>query len=304
MAILNRLKKRRKHLAKFARRWPTNAYRVYDRDIPEYPWTVDVYGDHIYVQEIKHRQSRGQLEEVTDAVKEAFDVDDDHLHIRSRQRHDGQSQYEKRETEPCITHVNEGGLEFEVDLETYIDTGLFLDHRNLRRRVADEIRERAERGHSVRVLNLFCYTGAFSVWAAHAGASNVVSVDLSNTYLAWAQRNFERNGLDVGNHEFVRSDIMRFLPKHGQNYDFIILDPPSFSKSKKMEGTLEVQRDHALLINQSLNRLNRGGVLYFSTNLRTFELAQGNLIRTAEEISHLTVPEDFRSGIHRAFRFA
>ncbi len=303
MAFLNRLKKRKKHLAKFARRWPTDAYRVYDRDIPEYPWTVDMYGDHVFLQEIKHRQSRGQLDEVTEAVKSVFEVDDSNLHVRSRQRHDGQSQYEKRETEPCVLTVTEGELDFEVDLESYIDTGLFLDHRNLRRQVAEEIRERADKGHKVRVLNLFCYTGAFSVWAAHAGATQVVSVDLSNTYLAWAQRNFEKNNLDTFGHEFVRSDIMRFLPKHGQNYDFIILDPPSFSKSKKMEGTLDVQRDHALLINQSLNRLNRGGVLYFSTNLRTFELAEGNLIQTPEEISHMTVPEDFRPGIHRTFRF-
>ncbi len=299
----NRLQKRYRHLRKFAGRWPTNAFRVYDRDIPEYAWSVDVYADKVYLQNIKNRGDDDQLADVLDAIIEVIGVDELDIYYTERERQKGDSQYEKQADEGKRFVVTEGHLKFWVDLVKYVDTGLFLDHRNLRREVAEDVKAyRKELDRDPAVLNLFSYTGAFSVWAADAGA-RVTSVDMSNTYLSWSEANFELNNLDRTRHDFLREDIMQWLPRlqPHQKWDIIILDPPTFSTSKKMVDTLDVQRDHPFLINECLRHLHAGGKLYFSTNHRKFKLDQNALNSGAREITYKTMSEDFREGIHRAF---
>ena len=307
-AFLNRIKKRRKHLAKWARRWPTQAYRLYDRDMPEYPWSVDIYGEQVFLQEYPHWKADDaarakQREEVIAALCEVFEITRDHIFMRTRTRKKGSSQYERRDGDSGKKEfvVEEGGHRFLVNLSDYIDTGLFLDHRNTRREVAKTIRGMSG---TPRMLNLFCYTGAFSVWAACAGA-HTTSVDLSNTYLEWTERNLSLNHIDPAHHITTRSDILRWLPKEvslGRKYEVIVLDPPTFSRSKKMERDLDVQRDHVEMISRCLDLLTYNGVLYFSTNFRDFEL-DADLAKKAEEISNRSVPEDFRAGIHRSWLF-
>jgi 23S rRNA (cytosine1962-C5)-methyltransferase len=197
--------------------------------------------------------------------------------------------------------VAEGGHRFLVNLHAYLDTGLFLDHRNTRALVQSQARGR-------RFLNLFCYTGSFTVYAAAGGAGSSLSMDLSNTYLDWAGRNFELNGVDRRSHRLERADVLEWLAAAGSgepHFDLIVLDPPSFSASKAMRRTLDVQRDHPELLQRCAQLLAPGGILYFSTNLRTFRFdpaAAAGL--KGEEISTRTVPEDFRNRrIHRCWQF-
>lgn len=301
----NRLRKRYRHLKKFAGRWPTNAFRVYDRDIPEFAWSVDVYGDKVYLQNIKNRGDDDQLATVLDAIIQEIDVDELDIYYTERERQKGDSQYQKQAEEGERFVVTEGHLKFYVDLVKYVDTGLFLDHRNLRRQVAEDVKGyKKVLKRDPAVLNLFSYTGAFSVWAAEAGA-RVTSVDMSNTYLSWSEDNFDLNRLDRDRHDFLREDIMHWLPRlqPHQKWDIIILDPPTFSTSKKMHDTLDIQRDHPIMINDCLRHLHAGGRLYFSTNSRSFKLDQNALNSGAKEITHMTMSEDFREGIHTAFLF-
>jgi 23S rRNA (cytosine1962-C5)-methyltransferase len=293
----NRIKKRLKHLRKFAERWPTNAYRVYDWDIPEFPWSVDVYGDQIQLQYFQKNHTADQLDWVPERIQALFEVEADAVHFKERHRRFG-TQYEKLSESGSEFVVFEGPHQFYVNLDSYIDSGLFLDHRNLRREVAAEVGRRRR----PEVLNLFSYTGAFSVWSAAAGG-HVTTVDLSNTYLEWAQRNFELNKLNVREHNFVRSDILRWLPqqKKAEQFDVIVLDPPTWSRSKKMDGELDVQRDHPFMIRQCVRLLRPGGVIYFSTNYKGFKLELDDFELPVKEISNWTVPEDFKKTIHRAF---
>lgn len=304
--LVNRLKKRDRHLAKWAKRWPTNAYRVYDWDIPEWAFAVDRYADHVHLQQFVDRrrnaeQNDARLTRVIDVVADALDVPPERIHTKRRRRQKGGAQYLPLDGEDVELWVREGPHQFLVDLESHVDVGLFLDHREMRRMVADEVSSRG----SCRVLNLFAYTGAFSVWAAGAGAT-VTTVDLSNTYLGVARRNFERNGIDPQRHTFERSDCLRYLPqaaRRDETYDVVVLDPPTFSRSKKMERDLDIQRDHADLIRGSLALGRRGATLWFSTNFRGFEL-RNDLERdlVVEEMTHRTIPEDFSPGIHRSWR--
>lgn len=304
----NRLKKRSKHLTKWARRWPTTAWRAYDRDVPEYPWSVDLYGSHVFLQEFPNtrhsdQQRREQRAQVRDAIKELFALPDGSpppIHERTRERQKKGAQYQKRAARQETFNVEEDGLKFQVNLDDYIDTGLFLDHRNMRREVASTV---SAHGRGARMLNLFCYTGAFSVWAARAGA-HTTSVDLSNTYLEWAQQNFTLNGFDPRQHLFLRQDILQWLPREaalGRRYEVIVLDPPTFSRSARMERDLDIQRDHVELLSACLELLAPGGHLYFSTNFRRFSLDEAALDAEVSEITSSTVPEDFRPGIHRAW---
>ena len=301
----NRLRKRAKHLAKWARRWPTDAYRVYNWDIPEWAFAVDRYGDAVVVH---HFVRRGESDDeaddrralVLDAVRNVLGPDDADIFVKERRRQTGATQYETLD-EHALRIVSEDGLSFRVDLAGYVDTGLFLDHRQMRRQVGGDVATRTK----PRVANLFAYTGAFSVWAARAGAT-VTTVDLSNTYLEWAEANFELNAIDPGAHRFERSDVMRWLPQahqRGERFEIVVLDPPTFSRSKKMVRDLDVQRDHIELIRGALALLSANGVLYFSTNLRSFALDA----RFAEddafvETTARTIPEDFSHGIHRSWR--
>ncbi|RYZ62249.1 MAG: methyltransferase domain-containing protein [Chitinophagaceae bacterium] len=190
--------------------------------------------------------------------------------------------------------VQEAGLNFIINLSDYLDTGLFLDHRTTRQMVREE-------STGKRVLNLFCYTGSFSVYAAAGGATEVVSVDLSKTYLAWAEKNIQLNFPEAANHRAVHADVLPYLktlPPH--SFDLVVMDPPTFSNSKRMEDVLDIQRDHVVLINDCLNALSPGGVLYFSTNYTKFELdVNGIKSASVKDITKATTPFDFTGKLKR-----
>jgi len=316
--LSNRLVKRARHLRKWARRIGTDAFRLYDRDIPEIPLLLDLYGDTISGALFERPYEKDEAEEeawlqaMTEAISQALSIPKDKVYIKFRRRQRGSDQYEKFASESVKKEINEGGLRFEINLSDYLDTGLFLDHRSVRAMVRSEARDK-------RVLNLFCYTGSFSVHAAAGGALEVDSVDLSNTYLDWAERNFKLNGFRTAHIEpesfnratssgeapfggasyrLVRADVLRFLSeaaKHERRWDLIVLDPPTFSNSKKMEGNLDIRRDYEELIKACLAVLDRRGKLYFSTNARSFkldaELFPGVHI---EDLKGTVVDEDFR----------
>jgi len=303
--FINRLRKNARHWGKWAKRQGISCYRVYDRDIPEFPVAVDIYENRVHLQEFetgwKQEESEHDawIEAVCSAASQVLDLPRSAIFFKRRARQRGLSQYEKTGAQGEDFVVTESGHRFVVNLEEYLDTGLFLDHRNTRRMVE-------ERAAGKRFLNLFAYTGSFTVYAAAGGAISSTTVDLSNTYQDWAKRNFELNGMDMNRHKLVRADVFAFLDqavKEKRQYDLIVMDPPSFSNSKKMIGVLDVQRDHVRLINQCLQLLAEKGVLFFSTNLRSFELEQEKLASShVREISAQTVPEDYRNKkIHRCW---
>ena len=297
----NRLRKRAKHLAKFAKKWPTNAYRIYDRDMPEFPYLIDRYNDAIYIQEFLSRKKKTKTDvaQVTQIVSDVTDVGLDRIVYAVRKRGDGAARYANGFDAVVETMAEESEYKFEIRIGEHIDAGLFCDHRALRRQVATEVD--AEK----TALNLFAYTGSFSVFLAGAGAV-VTTVDLSNTYLEWARRNFEHNEIAHEHHRFERSDVTRFLAqeyKTDARYDLIVLDPPTYSKSKKMNTDFDVQRDHAALIVQAVRLLKPEGVLYFSNNFRGFALAEKSLAKLEiDEITQSTKSEDFPNNSHRAWR--
>lgn len=301
----NRLLKNARHWSKWAKRQGISCYRLYDRDVPEFPVIVDWYEGRAHLQEVEtgwvesDEDHADWLDEIRAACAEVLQIPLDAVSLKTRRRQRGEQQYEKTGTSGEDFVVHEDGLGFYVNLDAYLDTGLFLDHRNTRKRV------RAEAAGK-RFLNLFSYTGAFTVYAAAGGARETVTVDMSNTYLDWAGRNFGLNGMPFQQHNRVREDVFAWL-RHAleqrEKFDLIVCDPPSFSNSKKMLGVLDVQRDHAWLIDSCLALLNPGGVLYFSNNLRTFKMDE-SLLAQCQDISAQSVPEDFRNKkIHQCFRF-
>lgn len=300
-----RLSKRARHL----RRWPERGitcYRIYERDCPDVPVTIDRYEDHahIFEYEREHGRTLAQhiewIDEIARRTAKVLGIPEAHVHAKSRPRQKGLSQHEKLDEKGTTLVANEGGLKFEVNLTDYADTGLFLDHRLTRGMVR-------ELSPDKRVLNVFCYTGAFTVYAAAGGAKATTSVDLSNTYLDWAERNMRLNGLEGARHRFIRSDVMEFLRGHrpGSHYDIAIVDPPTFSNSKSTEHDWDVQKAHAELLTRVGALMPAGGVVFFSNNSRRFKLDEGALAATFDirEISQRTVPEDFRNErIHRCWR--
>lgn len=301
----NRLRKVAAHRMRWAKRQGLTAFRLYDSDIPEYRYTVDWYAGRIHLVEYAQRRSSAthpkqtQREEVLQAIEQVLGVPPAHVYVKEKApKIWGKQQYEKLGERGERVIVEEAGLQFLVNLSDYLDTGLFLDHRNTRIRVGREARGK-------RFLNLFCYTGAFTVHAAAGGAVATTSVDLSNTYLAWLEENLRLNGLAGPQHEIVRSDVTRWLSQvRGRTWDLAVLDPPSFSASKKMERTFDVQRDHVELIDATMHLLSREGVLYFSTNYTGFQLDEGSLggLRF-EELTPGSIPEDIRNKkIHRCWR--
>ena len=297
-AFANRLGKNAKHYLKWARRHDIEAWRLYDRDIPQFPFAIDVYGGQIHLQEydtgwlMPPEEYEAWLAEVLEAVAFITGFAPADIHLKRRERQKGTQQYEKtgRAGEDFIVH--EHGRRFWVNLEKYLDTGLFLDHRNTRQRVG-------EMAAGKRFLNLFAYTGSFSVYAATGGAAASETVDLSNTYLDWARRNFELNGIDEARHQIVRADVFQYLQaaaQAGKPFDLIVMDPPSFSNSKKMLDILDIQRDHMRLIDGAMALLASDGLLFFSNNLRSFALDEAVAQKYAvKEISKQSVPEDFRN---------
>ena len=294
--LLNRLRKNLKRLGKWAKRQQLDAYRLYDAEIPEYNLVVDRYGEHALVQEHHRPRSvdpavaEARLRDALLVVAEVLELDASAVHLRVRQR--GDQQYERRGGAGDRTVVREGESLFEVNLQDYLDTGLFLDHRKLRRLVADEV-------GTGRLLNLFAYTCSASVVAARGGATTT-SVDLSKTYLRWGEDNFERNDLDPARHRFEPLDVRRFLDhvRGRERWDTILLAPPSFSRSSRADE-LDLKRDHRQLVEQCLAVLEPGGSLYFSTHARDFEL---HSVLEAKEITKATVPQDFRNAPHRTWK--
>ncbi len=304
-----RLAKRFKHLGKWARRQGIQAFRMYDRDIPEIPLVIDCYAGWLHIAEYERPHERTEIEHDVwlDKMVEAAAMElgvpiaQTFLKMRKRQRTGGQ--YEKVDHRHAVVSVQEAGLAFEVNLSDYLDTGLFLDHRQTRGMV------RAE-SQGKRMLNLFAYTGSFSVYAAAGGAAETVSVDLSNTYLEWTRTNLSKNNFkDSGRHRIVRDEARAFLEhreKRGEPpFDLVVVDAPTFSRSAKSEIPWDIQRDHAALLELVSRQLSPGGVVYFATNFRRFHLAEEQLstLYTLREITHRTLPEDFRNErIHRAWR--
>lgn len=267
----NRLRKNRKRLAPWVRRESIECYRVYDADMPEYAVAVDLYGEHVHVAEyqapkgVDPEAAARRMDEVLAALPGVFDVAPDDIACKLRQRQRGAQQYERREARGELLSVREGEARLLVNLHDYLDTGLFLDHRPLRLRIAAE-------AAGTDFLNLFCYTGAATVHAALGGARSTTSVDLSNTYLSWLRKNLAHNGLGESAHRVERADCLDWLRGEGPDYDVIMLDPPSFSNSRAMEGTFDVQRDHLALVRAAMARLRPQGQLYFSNNRRGFKL--------------------------------
>ena len=304
--LANRLRKNARHWGKWARRNGIECYRLYDRDVPEFPLAIDRYGDWVHAQSFAARwASVGEGSAAPDAalapvIAGALEVEPGRVVLKARARQRGTAQYgrEARRGESFVVH--EGGLRFEVRLDAYLDTGLFLDHRQTRALVR-------ERSDGRFVLNLFAYTGSFSVYAADGGAARSVTVDMSQTYQRWTRRNFVLNDVDFKRHTLVCEDVLGFLAEavaRRARFDLVVLDPPSFSNSKRMDTTFDVQRDHPALVRQCLALLAPDGELYFSNNRRGFrldpELAQEAAF---EEITARTVPPDFaRHRPHRCWR--
>ena len=306
----NRLKKREKHIGKWARRNGVTCYRLYDADIPEVPLVVDRYENHLHMAEYHapHKDLPGPPDQyraqMSDAARRALGVDPEKVFYKTRRKTGRGEQYEKLATQSVTAVVQEGGLQFQVNLSDYLDTGLFLDHRITRSMVRDIASELRESG-PVRVLNLFSYTGSFTVYAAAGGATETVSVDLSNTYNSWARDNLELNGFSPERHRIEHADVFTYLDAERarkRTYDLIILDPPTFSNSKNMDRVLDVQRDHGELLLKCSQLMRPGAMLLFSTNKRRFKLTDLPSVLEIADITKETIPQDFRNQrIHHAY---
>lgn len=323
--ISNRLLKNWKKLEPWAKRQNIEAYRLYDRDIPEFPFIVDLYADYAVVYDktdpVKDK-NKNHLPLLIEALEAGLKIESAKIIVKKRQRQEGVTQYEKLEDRRQFMVVREHEAKLEVNLHDYLDTGLFLDHRPIRQRIFKEVRQWIQ-SHPVHqpapsqsnyqvppphqerpnVLNLFCYTGSVSVFAALAGAQ-VTNVDMSATYLEWAKRNFHLNGLDPSEHFFIQEDALAYLGGAAKPiYDIIFLDPPTFSNSKRMQENFEVERDQEFIVTQSMARLKPDGVLYFSNNKRDFRLSE-KLLQDYQikNITEASIPMDCHDKkIHHCF---
>ncbi len=301
----NRLKKNLKTLGKWARQQNISCYRLYDADMPEFAVAIDLYGDWAHVQEyaapasISEDKAQARLQDVLVALPQVLGIPASQVVLKQRQRQTGKQQYQRMDRRGEFMTVTEGQVKLLVNLTDYLDTGLFLDHRPIRLRIAEEARGK-------RFLNLFCYTASASVHAAVGGARKTTSVDLSKTYLDWARRNLSLNGLsDL--HQLVQDDVMKWLEQDRGEYDLIFIDPPTFSNSKRLDDVFDVQRDHLQLLDMAMARLAPGGVLYFSNNFRRFRLDPALEEKyQVQDISAQTLDKDFQRNtrIHRTWRLS
>jgi len=308
--LVNRLEKNARRLKPWLAREGVSCYRLYDSDLPEYAVAVDVYGDAIHVQEyappatVDPQAARRRLGEVRQALFHLFPESRERIVFKERRRQSGESQYQplSPQNSPWSQKgsgfvVSEGPAQVEVNLKDYLDTGLFLDHRPVREMIRSLARGK-------RFLNLFCYTAVATVHAALGGAVSSLSIDMSNTYLDWAKRNFDLNKMDRARHQTLRDDCLEWLAQGEGSYDLIFLDPPTFSNSKIMTEVLDVQRDHPDMIARAMALLAPGGTLIFSNNFRRFKMADGVTERYhVEDISPRTIPPDFERNpkIHRCW---
>ena len=299
----NRLLKVYKHKSRQAKGLNISCYRIYDHDLPEFPFAVELYANKIYVAEYRRRHNMNDdeheawLQQSFKIISEVLGFPEDNIYSRERKRlsHRESEQYEKQNLTNEFFTVEENGLKFLVNLSDYLDTGLFLDHRVTRDLVRKE-------SNGKNVLNLFCYTGSFSVYAAAGNAANVTSVDLSKTYLEWAKDNFFINQYkDEKKYHFIHADVIQYLKtlKPG-SFDLIIIDPPTFSNSKRMKDFFDVQRDHVQLIKDALFALSENGIIYFSTNFSKFIFDEENINASSiKNITKATTPFDFESKLKR-----
>ncbi|MEK7717047.1 MAG: bifunctional 23S rRNA (guanine(2069)-N(7))-methyltransferase RlmK/23S rRNA (guanine(2445)-N(2))-methyltransferase RlmL [Pseudomonadota bacterium] len=304
----NRLRKDLQHFGRWARRQEISCYRLYDADLHEYNLAVDVYESdkrYVHVQEyeapdtIDPDKARQRLQHALGVIPLVLEIPREQMFFKVRRRQKGGGQYEKLDETGAFHEVREGPCRFLVNFTDYLDTGLFLDHRATRAMLGELAKGKG-------FLNLFGYTGTATVHAGLGGAASTTTVDMSYTYLDWAQRNFELNGMRGKNHELVQADVLVWLKQnHARRYGLIFLDPPTFSRSKRMEDTFDVQRDHVALIADAAALLEPDGILVFSTNLRRFKIDREALSPlTAEDITRKTIPQDFERNpkIHQCFR--
>ena len=300
----NRLLKNYKHRLKQAKRQNISCWRLYDHDLPEFPICIELYEDYIYIAEYNRRHALTDeehevwLEETKKIIENMTQVPIEKMFliVRKRMSH-REGQYEKAEEVIAskIITVQENGHQFLVNLTDYLDTGLFLDHRITRQIVAEQAPQK-------NVLNLFSYTSSFSVYCAAAGARSVTSVDLSKTYLQWSQDNFALNKLiNPSSYHFIHADVKQYLKTLPSNeFDLVIMDPPTFSNSKRMKDILDIQMDHVELINDVLKAMKPGATLYFSTNFSRFVLDTEQIHSTQiKDITKATTPFDFDGRLKR-----
>jgi len=294
----NRLRKNLKKMKKWAKREGIDCYRLYDADLPEYAVAVDLYGDEVHLQEyrapkdIDENKAAERLREVQDALPLVLDMSPDKVHLKVRQQQKGNLQYEKQARRGVLKEVQEGNCKFLVNLTDYLDTGLFLDHRSTRQLIQ-------KLADGTRFLNLFAYTGAATVHALMGGAMETTTVDMSRTYLEWAKKNIALNHFDPAEEELIQADCLTWLDTAKGEFDLIFLDPPTFSNSKGMDATFDVQRDHVDLLRKTVRLLAPGGTLIFSNNLRKFRMDHDALADfIIEDISAKTIPVDFARHPH------
>lgn len=301
--FVNRLRKNIKPLRKWAERETISCYRVYDADIPDFNMAVDWYDGELHVQEYKApktvdpEKAKQRLEFALTALVKVFDVPRSAIALKSRAPQKGKQQYKRLQQGNHFRAVYEHGVWLRVNLRDYLDTGLFLDHRPVRRWIQ-------ESAQGKRVLNLFGYTGSATVHAAYGGAKSTVTVDMSNTYLDWARANLYLNGFSDLHHRLVRANCIKWLEQDSGQYDLIFLDPPTFSNSKKMQGVFDVQRDHAALIELAMKRLEPGGKLLFSNNFKRFKLDSRLMEHfVVKDLTLSSIPTDFKGGkpVHVCF---
>src|SRR5579871_1627502 len=302
MMFRNRLEKVFRHISKLARRQNISCYRIYDYDLPEFPFCIEIYDDKIYIAEYKKRFEMADkehsewLNECMKIISEIIQAPIEKIYLHKRQKKENrESQYEKLDSKEEFFVVHEQSLKFNVNLTDYLDTGLFLDHRITRNMVRQEAKDK-------NVLNLFCYTGSFSVYAADGRAASVTSVDLSKTYLKWAEENFELNNfIEKKKYHFVHADVKQYLDELQKDYfDLVIMDPPTFSNSKRMVDILDIQRDHVELLNKTLQCMKKEAVMYFSNNLRSFQLDADKIEASSiKDITKATTPFDFQGKLFR-----
>jgi 23S rRNA (guanine2445-N2)-methyltransferase / 23S rRNA (guanine2069-N7)-methyltransferase len=317
----NRLLKNLRSVGKWANKNKIDCYRLYDADMPEFSMAIDLYRDQndhawLHVQEYAAPKSvdkdssierlREGLAVLAEFAFEHFQADAANILLKRREMQKGTKQYERQSSSGDMLTVNENKARFYVNLKDYLDTGLFLDHRPIRKWVFENAKGK-------RFLNLFCYTASVTVHAALGGAESSVSVDMSKTYLAWAKDNFELNSLNLSKHKFVQGDCIEWLKTESKSsasglkaakFDMIFLDPPSFSNSKRMEGVLDIQRDHAELIDVAMSLLEKGGQLIFSNNLRKFKLDDELANRyKVKNITKSSIDKDFErnQAIHQCW---
>lgn len=294
-----------RHIRKWAKRTHTNCFRIYDHDIPNYPLAIDFYAGrfcvHYFPNMFEDEEPSKALEnETAKILNDLFKASPELIFWRTRIKRAKMQQYEKADDTKDFFNVIEYGVHFKINLTDYLDTGLFLDHRETRQMVA-------KLASGKRLLNLFAYTCSFSIHAACKGASFTKSVDMSNTYTTWGKENFLLNTQSLEQNEIVRADCFVFLEEEAakkQTYDLIVLDPPTISRSKKMQEMFDIQQDYQELISATLKLLSKDGILFFSTNSRKFRFDDSLFSGfVCQDISASTIPLDFHNQkIHRCWK--